>query len=162
MSANRGHQFVRHCFLLNRRFSSKVPDKPTWIPVDRSKLPEVEEISSGLVDQLERLSLVEFSNEEGLQRLSAAIHSANQLYMVDTEGVEPLSCVLEDRALYLRDDVQNEGNCQKDILSNATKTEEEYFVAPPGNIPLKQLEKGYKQKLQSSRSPPSMSSVKAV
>ena len=49
------------------------------------------------MEHLERLSLVEFSNEEGLNRLSAAIQSANKLYMVDTDGVEPLDSVLEDR-----------------------------------------------------------------
>lgn len=58
---------------------------------------QVEEISRDLVEHLERLSLVEFSNEEGLHRLSAAIQSANKLYMVNTDGVEPLDCVLEDR-----------------------------------------------------------------
>lgn len=29
-----------------------------------------------------------------------------------------------------------EGNCRNEILSNAKVTEENYFVAPPGNIPL--------------------------
>lgn len=29
-----------------------------------------------------------------------------------------------------------QGNCVKDILKNAAITEEDYFVAPPGNIPL--------------------------
>ncbi|XP_076452577.1 glutamyl-tRNA(Gln) amidotransferase subunit C, mitochondrial-like [Babylonia areolata] len=148
MFVRRIYLSLRQCHLVNQRFSTKVPEKPTWIPVDSSKLPAVEEISRELVDQLERLSLVEFSNEEGLQRLSAAIQSANQLYMVDTEGVEPMSSVLEDRELYLREDDETEGNCRARILSNATKTEEEYFVAPPGNIPLKQSEKDYKHKLQ--------------
>ncbi|KAK7088071.1 glutamyl-tRNA(Gln) amidotransferase subunit C, mitochondrial-like [Littorina saxatilis] len=134
--------------IANRCISSKIPDKPTWTPVDTSKLPQVEEISRDLVEHLERQSLVEFSNEEGLKRLSDAIQSANKLYMVDTEGVEPLDSVLEDRALYLRKDEVNEGNCRDDILSNASKTEEEYFVAPPGNIPLKQAEKEYKEKLK--------------
>lgn len=58
---------------------------------------QVEEISRELVDHLERLSLVEFSNEEGLKRLSSAIKSANQLYMVNTDDVEPLDTVLENR-----------------------------------------------------------------
>lgn len=29
-----------------------------------------------------------------------------------------------------------DGNCRDDVMHNATETEEEYFVAPPGNIPL--------------------------
>lgn len=40
------------------------------------------------------------------------------------------------RYLTLRDDEVTDGNCQKDILKNAALTEEDYFVAPPGNIPL--------------------------
>lgn len=40
------------------------------------------------------------------------------------------------RYLTLRNDEVTDGNCQKDILKNAALTEEDYFVAPPGNIPL--------------------------
>lgn len=40
------------------------------------------------------------------------------------------------RNLYLRSDDVNQGNCVKDILKNAAIKEEDYFVAPPGNIPL--------------------------
>ncbi|XP_025091319.1 glutamyl-tRNA(Gln) amidotransferase subunit C, mitochondrial-like isoform X2 [Pomacea canaliculata] len=132
----------------NRCISSKVPDRPTWITVNHDRLPQVEEISRELVDHLERLSLVEFSNEEGLKRLSSAIKSANQLYMVNTDDVEPLDTVLENRTLFLRKDEITEGGCRDAILSNACRTEEEYFVAPPGNIPLKQEDKAYKEKLK--------------
>lgn len=41
-----------------------------------------------------------------------------------------------NRALRLRDDVVTDGNCRAIILSNAAVTEEDYFVAPTGNIPL--------------------------
>lgn len=34
--------------------------------------------------------------------------------------------------LYLRDDVVTDGNCLKDVMRNATKTLEDYYVAPPG------------------------------
>lgn len=33
-----------------------------------------------------------------------------------------------------------QGNCQADILKNAVLKEEEYFVAPPGNIPLHEVQ----------------------
>ena len=36
------------------------------------------------------------------------------------------------RELFLRKDEVTEGNCRDDILQNASKTVEEYFVAPPG------------------------------
>jgi aspartyl-tRNA(Asn)/glutamyl-tRNA(Gln) amidotransferase subunit C len=45
--------------------------------------------------------------------------------------------------LKLRDDEVTDGNIRDDILKNARLTEEEYFVAPPGNIPLEQEKKSF-------------------
>lgn len=50
------------------------------------------------------------------------------------------SCKACCRNLSLREDVITAGNCQKDILKNADVTEDDYFVAPPGNIPLHDIE----------------------
>lgn len=36
------------------------------------------------------------------------------------------------RVLYLRDDSVTDGNCLSDIMKNATKTLEDYYIAPPG------------------------------
>lgn len=38
-----------------------------------------------------------------------------------------------------------QGNCQKDILRNAAVVEDDYFVAPPGNIPLHEVELEHKE-----------------
>ncbi|CAL1545252.1 unnamed protein product [Lymnaea stagnalis] len=122
---------------------SKVPDKPVWDKIDFNSLPKVPEIDLELVEQLERISLVEFNNEEGYISLQNAVRSANLLHAINTEGVEPLDSVLEERELWLREDKVTEGNCLKEILSNATKVEEQYFVAPPGNIPMKQRGKHF-------------------
>lgn len=54
------------------------------------------------------------------------------------------TCFLH-RNLNLRDDKITQGNCQKDILKNAAVTEDDYFVAPPGNIPLHEVETDEKQ-----------------
>lgn len=54
-------------------------------------MPSVE-----LIHHLERTSLVDFENAEALERLTEAISFANQLFEVNTEGVEPLITVLED------------------------------------------------------------------
>ena len=40
------------------------------------------------------------------------------------------------RDLFLEADQVTDGNILEDILKNAALTEEDYFVAPPGNIPL--------------------------
>lgn len=45
-----------------------------------------------------------------------------------------LTTVLPSRNLNLRPDKVNDGNIREEILRNAVVTEEEYFVAPPGNV----------------------------
>lgn len=50
-----------------------------------------------------------------------------------------------NRNLSLREDKITQGNCQKDILRNAAVTEDDYFVAPPGNIPLHEVHSEEKQ-----------------
>lgn len=69
-----------------------------------------------------------------------AIEFGSRILNVNTDGVEPMYTVLEDENLYLRDDQPSTRNTQEKILSNAALSEEGYFVAPPGNIPLKQEE----------------------
>ncbi|XP_066459741.1 glutamyl-tRNA(Gln) amidotransferase subunit C, mitochondrial isoform X3 [Eleutherodactylus coqui] len=93
-------------------------------------------VSAEVIDHLERLALVDFRNQEGVERLARAIQFASQLHNVNTEGVQPLASVLEDRALYMRGDSVADGKCTELILANAKTVVEEYFVAPPGNIPL--------------------------
>ncbi|XP_044300291.1 glutamyl-tRNA(Gln) amidotransferase subunit C, mitochondrial isoform X2 [Varanus komodoensis] len=93
-----------------------------------------------LLDHLEHLSLVDFRNWEGVERLEKAIEFAEKLHTLNTNGVEPMDSVLEDRHLYLREDTVTEGSCAEELLKKAKQTVEEYFVAPPGNIPLPKLE----------------------
>ncbi|XP_033978295.1 glutamyl-tRNA(Gln) amidotransferase subunit C, mitochondrial-like isoform X2 [Trematomus bernacchii] len=88
-------------------------------------------IPANLVDQLERLALVDFRTKQGLACLEEAIRFADQLHAVDTSGVEPMESVLEDR-----EDAVTEGDCAEELLQLSKHTVEEYFVAPPGNIPL--------------------------
>ena len=54
-------------------------------------------VDRDLISHLERLALVDFSNEEAIQRLEDVIRFADQLHLVDTTGVEPMDSVLEDR-----------------------------------------------------------------
>lgn len=82
---------------------------------------------------------MDFGNEAGIQRLAAAIKFAEKLKNLPVDDrVEPLYSVLEKRNLRLREDEVTEGGCREKILKNASVTEDEYFVAPPGNIPLEQ------------------------
>ncbi|XP_065106817.2 glutamyl-tRNA(Gln) amidotransferase subunit C, mitochondrial [Paramisgurnus dabryanus] len=119
---------------------SKVPQVPTWEPVAESQLPPPTKVSPDLVDKLERLALVDFGSKEGVDCLEKSIRFADQLHVVNTDGVEPMDSVLEDRVLYLRADIVTEGECAEDLLRLAKHTVEDYFVAPPGNIPLPKRE----------------------
>ncbi|KAJ0067538.1 hypothetical protein NL108_008015 [Boleophthalmus pectinirostris] len=119
---------------------SKVPQVPTWEPVLEGQLPPPSTVPLDLVDKLERLALVDFRTKQGLSCLEKAIRFADQLHVVDTSGVEPMYSVQEDRVLFLRSDVVTEGNSADKLLELSKNTIEEYFVAPPGNIPLPKRE----------------------
>lgn len=149
------YQMIFHCIKVNirnnlRNFSTTpkevltkkrlVPLRPVSSKIDRSKLPARTKIDANTIEHLERLSLVDCANKQGIQTLEDAIAFADQILQVDTEGIEPLVTVLEDRPLQVREDKVEEGNCIKEILSNAAVTEDKYFVAPPGNIPLEPRE----------------------
>ncbi|XP_077378461.1 glutamyl-tRNA(Gln) amidotransferase subunit C, mitochondrial [Festucalex cinctus] len=137
----------RCCHVANgtRKFASqphnsKVPAAATWEPIPEDQLPPPTRVEANLVDKLERLALVDFRTKEGLACLEKAIRFADQLHVVDTSGVEPMDSVLEDRVLYLRDDDVIEGNHAEKLLQLSKNTVEEYYVAPPGNIPLPKRE----------------------
>lgn len=57
------------------------------------------------------------------------------------------NCILTNkiisRNLYLRPDEVTDGNIRDEILRNASVTEEEYFVAPPGNVVLEKELKNF-------------------
>ncbi|XP_032287227.1 glutamyl-tRNA(Gln) amidotransferase subunit C, mitochondrial isoform X1 [Phoca vitulina] len=89
-------------------------------------------VTAEVIEHLERLALVDFGSQEAVARLEKAIAFADRLRAVDTDGVEPMESVLEDRCLYLRSDNVVEGNCAEELLQNAHRVVEEYFVAPPG------------------------------
>ncbi|XP_056386170.1 glutamyl-tRNA(Gln) amidotransferase subunit C, mitochondrial isoform X2 [Hyla sarda] len=131
-----GRMVASRCWrMVECRRLLSVPQSPTW-SIEPDTGTQYVHIPPEVIDHLERLALVDFRNQEGVERLERAIQFANQLQKVNTEGVEPLSSVLEDRALYLRDDTITAGNCTEHLLENAKTVVEEYFVAPPGNIPL--------------------------
>ncbi|XP_015109963.1 glutamyl-tRNA(Gln) amidotransferase subunit C, mitochondrial [Diachasma alloeum] len=118
---------------------SQIRNQRVFASAESPEAPGGPKIDKETIKKLERLSLVDFGNEAGIKRLEAAISFAEKLrrFPVD-ERVEPLYCVLEKESLRLREDRVTEGGCREAILGNATVTEDEYFVAPPGNIPLEQ------------------------
>ncbi|XP_043924818.1 glutamyl-tRNA(Gln) amidotransferase subunit C, mitochondrial isoform X2 [Protopterus annectens] len=118
------HSFSRYCSVRREDRRAREESRPG------------SQVSVQLIHHLEQLALVDFRDQEGVERLAKAVQFADQLHAVDTTGVEPMDSVLEDRCLYVRPDDITEGNCADVLLNIASHTVEEYFVAPPGNIPL--------------------------
>jgi len=52
-----------------------------------------------------------------------------QLAEVDTDGIEPLTAVIENK-LRLRDDVVNDGDVRDDVLKNAPDAQHGFFAVP--------------------------------
>jgi len=52
-----------------------------------------------------------------------------QLAEVDTDGVEPLTAVI-DNELRLRDDVVDDGDCRDNVLKNAPEASHGFFAVP--------------------------------
>ncbi|KAJ0177166.1 hypothetical protein K1T71_007175 [Dendrolimus kikuchii] len=121
-----------------KSLSSKVPLNPIiTLEKDQSKGVKIDRNTLAL---LERLSLVKYNTPEGVKVLEDSINFANKILHIDTDGIKPLYSVLENENLSLRTDEITQGNCQKDILKNASLKEDDYFVAPIGNIPLHEVE----------------------
>ena len=79
--------------------------------------------------QLSRIAVSEERLEPLANELSAIIGWIEQLNEVDVEGVEPMTSVV-DAKLPLREDVVTDGNIQDQVLANAPKSEDGFFVVP--------------------------------
>ena len=123
---------------LSRNLNSKIPTEAVQPPKFEGKI----KLDQQTILHLERLSLVDFTNVEGIKRLEEAIEFAQPLREINTENIEPMYTVQDNATLRLAEDIP-EPTSKEEILSNAKLTEEGYFVAPPGNIPLKQDPKRY-------------------
>ena len=104
--------------------------------VQKSDSDSNQVIDPATIEHLERISLVDFANVAGVQRLEEAVKLAEVVTRVDTTGVEPLYSILEEESLRLREDVAEPPNNRDSLMRMATSSEEDYFVAPQGNVPL--------------------------
>lgn len=128
---------VKYIQILSRNIGGKVPTTPvnTLEKYQNKKVV----VDKNTLNLLERLSLVKCDTTKGTKVLEDSIAFADKILHINTDNVEPLYSVLEEENLHLRTDKVTQGNCQKDILKNASITEDDYFVAPPGNIPLQDI-----------------------
>jgi aspartyl-tRNA(Asn)/glutamyl-tRNA(Gln) amidotransferase subunit C len=89
-------------------------------------------VSNEQVRHIARLARIAMSDEE-LERLGPELNNilswVEQLGEVDTEGVEPLATVIEQK-LRLREDAVTDGECRDEVLANAPDAQHGFFAVP--------------------------------
>ena len=84
------------------------------------------------VTYIAKLARIAMSDEE-IERLAPELNNilgwVEQLGEVNTDGVEPLTAVI-DQKLRLRDDVVTEGNIRDEVLANAPEAQHGFFAVP--------------------------------
>jgi aspartyl-tRNA(Asn)/glutamyl-tRNA(Gln) amidotransferase subunit C len=78
---------------------------------------------------LARIAMSEEELERLVPELNAIIGWVEQLGEVNTDGVEPLTAVI-DQKLRLRDDAVTDGNIRDAILANAPDAQHGFFAVP--------------------------------
>ena len=81
------------------------------------------------VAKLARLAMSDSEIEALVPELNNILGWVDQLGEVDTQGVEPLTAVI-DQKLRLRDDVVDDGNVREKVLANAPDAQHGFFAVP--------------------------------
>jgi aspartyl-tRNA(Asn)/glutamyl-tRNA(Gln) amidotransferase subunit C len=81
------------------------------------------------IAKLARLEMSDPEVEALVPELNQILGWVEQLGEVNTDGVEPLTAVI-DQKLRLRDDVVNDGDCRDAVLSNAPDAQHGFFAVP--------------------------------
>ena len=82
-----------------------------------------------LIAKLARIAMSEDELEKLVPELNNILGWVEQLGEVNTDGVEPLTAVI-DQKLRLRDDVVNDGNIRDEILANAPEAQHGFLAVP--------------------------------
>jgi aspartyl-tRNA(Asn)/glutamyl-tRNA(Gln) amidotransferase subunit C len=89
-------------------------------------------VTNEQVRHIARLARIAMSDEE-LEKLVPELNNilgwVEQLGEVNTDGVEPLTAVI-DLKQRLRDDVVNDGNIRDEIMANAPEAQHGFFAVP--------------------------------
>ena len=81
------------------------------------------------VAKLARLALSDAEIDKMVPELNNILGWVEQLGEVDTDGVEPLTAVI-DQKLRLRADVVDDGDCRDAVLANAPDAQHGFFAVP--------------------------------
>ena len=89
-------------------------------------------VDTAIVRHIARLARLKMSDAEVdamVPELNNILGWVEQLGEVDTDGVEPLTAVI-DQKLRLRDDVINDGEVRDEVLLNAPDAQHGFFAVP--------------------------------
>ena len=81
------------------------------------------------VAKLARIAMTDAEIAELVPELNQILGWVDQLAEVNTDGVEPLTAVI-DLKLRLREDVVNDGNVRDKVLANAPDAQHGFFAVP--------------------------------
>jgi aspartyl-tRNA(Asn)/glutamyl-tRNA(Gln) amidotransferase subunit C len=81
------------------------------------------------IAKLARIAMSEEELERLVPELNAIIGWVEQLGEVDTDGVEPLTAVIEQK-LRLREDKVTDGHIRDQVLANAPEAQHGFFAVP--------------------------------
>ena len=81
------------------------------------------------VARLARIAMSDAEVEAMVPEFNNILQWVEQLGEVDTDGVEPLTAVI-DNHLRLRDDIVNDGNVREAVLANAPEAQHGFFAVP--------------------------------
>ena len=89
-------------------------------------------VNTQQVRHIAKLARIAMSDDE-LERLVPELNNilgwVEQLAEVDTDGIEPLTAVI-DLKLRLRDDAVTDGDCRDEVLANAPDAQHGFFAVP--------------------------------
>jgi aspartyl-tRNA(Asn)/glutamyl-tRNA(Gln) amidotransferase subunit C len=89
-------------------------------------------VTNEQVRHIARLARIAMSDEE-IERLAPELNNilgwVEQLGEVNTDGVEPLTAVI-DQPLRLRDDIVDDGDIRDEVLANAPEAQHGFFAVP--------------------------------
>jgi aspartyl-tRNA(Asn)/glutamyl-tRNA(Gln) amidotransferase subunit C len=81
------------------------------------------------IAKLARIGMSDGEIDALVPELNNILGWIEQLGEVDTDGVEPLTAVIEQK-LRLRDDVVDDGDIRDDVLANAPDAQHGFFAVP--------------------------------
>jgi aspartyl-tRNA(Asn)/glutamyl-tRNA(Gln) amidotransferase subunit C len=89
-------------------------------------------VDTKTVRHIAKLARLQMSDDEVdalVPELNNILGWIEQLREVNTDGVEPLTAVI-DQKLRLREDVVNDGDCRDAVLANAPDAQHGFFAVP--------------------------------